>query len=108
MKHTNFGKYIQEERERNHFSLRDVEKRTGISNAYLSQLESNKIKQPSPKILFKLGELYGLSYSLLLSLVGYPVPEKETTNIQSRLGDITPEEEDSLLEYLEFLRSKKK
>lgn len=38
--------------------LRDVEERTGISNAYLSQLESGKIDNPSYKLVRNLYFLY--------------------------------------------------
>lgn len=109
MSKNNFGGFIQKARIDKNLSLRAVERKTGISNAYLSQLESNKIKQPSPNILHKLSNLYEVSYSHLLSLVGYPVPENpKNLNVHSRLGNITTEEEDALLEYLEFLRSKKR
>lgn len=39
-------------------TLRDVEKSTGISNAYLSQLETGKIKSPGYNIVKALYELY--------------------------------------------------
>lgn len=39
-------------------TLREVEKLTGISNAYLSQLETGKIKKPSHDTVTKLTELY--------------------------------------------------
>lgn len=39
-------------------TLRQVEEKTGISNAYLSQLENGKIKKPSFKIVSKLFELF--------------------------------------------------
>jgi len=105
----NLGDFIQKARKDKNLSLRAVERKTGISNAYLSQIESNKIKQPSPNVLHKLSELYIVSYTHLLSLVGYPIPKKTSDmGVHSRLGDITTEEEDALLEYLEFLRSKKR
>lgn len=39
-------------------TLREVEERTGISNAYLSQLETGKIKSPGYDIVKALYELY--------------------------------------------------
>ena len=94
------------------FSLRAVENQTGISNAYLSQIESDKIKQPSPNMLYKLCEVYDLSYSEVMELAGYPVPGEQPTEQQemprtSSLGPITEEEQEALTEYLAFLRSKK-
>ena len=93
-------------------TLREVEAKGGISNAYLSQLEGAKIKQPSPQILHKLCELYACSYSLALELAGYPVPEETRTPARSRfaarIGNTTADEEEALVEYLQFLRSRKK
>lgn len=40
-------------------TLRQVEEITGISNAYLSQLENGKIKKPSYDVVMKLRNIYG-------------------------------------------------
>lgn len=107
------GKYLQSVRENKQLSLRAVEKAVGISNAYLSQLESGKIKQPSPSILHKLTELYEISYSEIMKLAGYPVLEEAPNNtaqtsFASRIGPVSPDEETALVEYLNFLRSRGK
>jgi HTH-type transcriptional regulator, competence development regulator len=106
------GKFLQQARESKQLSLRAVEKAVGISNAYISQLEGGKIKQPSPSVLHKLAELYDISYSKALELAGYPVPDQSTTDLRSnsasRIGPVTPDEEAELIEYLAFLRSKNK
>ena len=52
-------------------SLREVEKATRISNAYLSQLESGNATNPSPHILHKLAEFYGVPYTSLMKTAGY-------------------------------------
>jgi transcriptional regulator with XRE-family HTH domain len=39
-------------------TLRAVERATGVSNANLSQLESGKIRQPSPLVLHNLEKRY--------------------------------------------------
>lgn len=39
-------------------TLRQVEEKTGLSNAYLSQLENGKIKKPSHEVVMKLNEIY--------------------------------------------------
>lgn len=41
-------------------TLREVEKQTGISNAYLSQLENGKIKHPSYNVVKNLCTFYGI------------------------------------------------
>lgn len=105
------GRFLQHARETKKQSLRAVEKAVGVSNAYLSQLESGKIKQPSPSILHKLAELYEVSYSEIMMLAGYPVPEQTTdetsqSRFSSRIGPVTSDEESALIEYLAFLRSR--
>ncbi len=47
-------------------SLRDVEAETGISNAYLSQLETGKIKEPSFSIIIRLCKFYKITVDDLL------------------------------------------
>lgn len=108
-----FGSFLKSLREKKQFTLREVEKRTDISNAYLSQLESGKIKQPSPVHLYKLSEVYNVTYESLMDLAGYPVPKSKRKGpapqpslISRRVGKITDEEEEALIEYLSFLRSR--
>lgn len=106
--------YLRETRKRSDFTLREVEDITGISNAYLSQLEGGRIGKPSPAVLHKLAGCYKISYEHLLELAGHPVPqfsEEKTLQPRFRLGggfaNLTKEEEKKLREYLEFLRSKR-
>lgn len=106
------GNLLRGGRERKSLSLRGVERVTGVSNAYLSQLESGKIRQPSPVVLHKLAELYELPYATIMERAGYPAvseagTEAEPSVIDSRLGPITTDEERALREYLEFLRSRR-
>lgn len=106
------GQFLRLAREQRGLTLRAGEGATGISNAYLSQLESGKIRQPSPLVLHKLAELYEVPYALLLELAGYPAPTTEATAgtpmiVDSRLGPINPDEETALKEYLAFLRSRR-
>lgn len=105
------GKFLKEARNDKNLSLRAVEAETGISNAYLSQLESDKINEPSPNLLFKLCEFYGISYQTALELVGYPLQqnieeEPSIRRLTARFGKVTDEEEEELADYLKFLRSR--
>jgi len=106
------GQFLRSAREGTRLTLRDVERRIGISNAYLSQLESGRIKEPSPNVLYKLTELYGVSYDEAMALAGYPSPEpgrsRRPVGALGRLGSVTPEEADQLAEYLAFLRQRKR
>lgn len=92
-------------------TLRRVEAAVGISNAYLSQLENDKIKTPSPNTLYKLSQIYGGSYEGLMAKAGYPVPKElkeevpETASrLAARVSDVSPSEADALVDYLKFLR----
>jgi len=48
----------KEARKRAKLTLRQVEEITGVSNAYLSQLENGKIKKPSYDVVQKLNDVY--------------------------------------------------
>jgi HTH-type transcriptional regulator, competence development regulator len=93
-------------------SLRDVEEASskGVSNAYLSQLENGKIKRPSPNVLYDLAEVYGVSYEVLMQRAGYVMPNDEEGRPHKLaalpIDDLEPEEEEELLRYLAFLRSR--
>lgn len=107
--------FISDARAKAGLTLRAVEKETGISNAYLSQLEHGKIQTPAPQNLHKLAALYHVPYEILMELAGYPVPESTAVTsrpardtIAARIGSVTKEEEEALVEYLQFLRLRKR
>ncbi len=110
------GSYFKALREAKSLTLREVEKRVDVSNAYISQLEQGKVKQPSPLTLHKLSEVYGVSYEVLMAKVGYPVPQpgdlqisnESKNSIAHKIGDISNDEEIELLNYLKFIRNRKK
>ncbi len=94
-------------------SLREVEEATGkaVSNAYLSQLENGKIRKPSPNVLHRLAEVYVVPYEALMEKAGYLLPSQNGPGHRKRLkafaiDDLTAEEEEELLKYLAFLRSR--
>jgi len=95
-------------------SLRQVEEATdrAVSNAYLSQLEKGKIRKPSPHVLHGLAEVYGVPYEALMEKAGYLLPSDAKGARRKRLAafaidDLTADEEEELLKYLAFLRSRK-
>ena len=65
-------------------TLRDVEGETGISNGYLSLLESDAVKQPSPNHLHKLSEYYHVGYARLMELAGYVAPRRQVALTKDR------------------------
>ncbi len=112
-----FGLYLASLRAKAQMSLREVEDATSksVSNAYLSQLEKGKIEKPSPDILFGLSEVYGVTYESLMERAGYIGHRKEKKDGEKHgraatfsVDNLTHEEEEVLLEYLTFIRQRKK
>ncbi len=106
------GELLADARKRRNLTLRAVQEAVGISNAYLSQLETAKVQSPSPVVLHTLSELYDLPYATVMELAGYPLPQNVKTGsarnrLAVRIGKTTPEEEDSIVEYLRFIRSQR-
>ena len=107
------GSFLASARSTARKTLRDVERETGISNAYLSQLEHGKIKAPAVQNLHKLANAYSVPYELLMELAGFPVPNNSESRatlsrIAARIGPVTEDEEAALVEYLQFIRSRKR
>ena len=90
-------------------SIREAEEVSGVSNAYISQIETGKIKKPSPDILSKLAEAYKAPYDTLMEMAGHIKRSAGSAKRKGRLPtfakvELTEEEEAALLEYLAFLR----
>lgn len=110
------GQYLAAIREDRKLTLRQVEEATGkeVSNAYLSQLENDKIKQPSPHILHALADLYAVDYIVMMEKAGYLKPpgarqkaERHSRAVTFADMNLTPDEESQLLRYLKFMRTDK-
>jgi transcriptional regulator with XRE-family HTH domain len=97
-------------------SLRQVEDATEkeVSNAYLSQLENNKIAKPSPNILHALALVYKASYEDLMKRAGYLSSDAHSSGRRQAkaatfaIQGLTPEEEKILIDYLAFIRKQKR
>lgn len=111
---SSLGALLSDLRTTKRLTLREVEEATGrtVSNAYLSQLENGKIRKPSPNVLHDLADVYGVPYESLMEKAGYLRPAASNRGARRRrlgafaLVDLTPEEEEELLKYLAFLRSR--
>ena len=67
-----FGKFLRKLRDRKGVSLKKVEEATGISNAYLSLLETgDRRRLPKPDRLIALADYYNASIKELLKKAGY-------------------------------------
>lgn len=64
------GRVLRHAREHRGLSLREVERITGRSNAYLSQVERGVIKSPDPLVLLELADLYRLDFDSLAEWAG--------------------------------------
>jgi len=124
------GGFLKTLRATRRMTLREVEQSAAVSNAYLSQLDQGKIAKPSPHILHKLADCYGVPYEDLLAKAGYmespsaqslalapakgskagskKLPIAKRSRPATSLGEVSPDEEEALLQYLAFLRSREK
>ena len=72
------GIYLKETRDERQLSLRGVERLAKerqlgaeLSSGYLSMLERDEVKEPSPRILFALASIYEVDYIDLMKRAGY-------------------------------------
>src|SRR5689334_8723153 len=94
-------------------SVVDAARAATISPAYLSRLESDSVKKPSPQALHQLSEAPGIPYAGLMRLSGYRVPghpdEPAASSVTAALfADLTDDERDELLEYLAWYRARRR
>lgn len=111
------GQYLASIRQARRMTLRQVEEATNkeVSNAYLSQIENDKIQHPSPNVLHALSEIYAIDYAELMEMAGHITPTKNRGHDQrhGRVAtfaehNLTSEEEAELIEYLRFIRQRKR
>jgi transcriptional regulator with XRE-family HTH domain len=65
-----FGNYLRGLRKAKRLTLREVQKQSGASGSYLSQVEQGK-RQPSPDLLRKIAPAYSASVRDLMNRAGY-------------------------------------
>jgi transcriptional regulator with XRE-family HTH domain len=110
------GDYLRASRKATGMTLRAVQAKTAITNGYLSQIESNTVERPSPNVLFKLADAYGIEYSDLLARAGHRVPSSSVSDRPSVLAgiplraleELTEDEASDLRNYLAFIQQKRK
>ena len=109
------GQLLKRTRKVRALSATEVARAAGISAAYLSKLENDAVKKPSPPVLHQLSTALAVPYSELMRLSGYPVPGEEDADARAgdALGaalfaDITEDERDELLEYLAWYRARRR
>ncbi len=66
-----FGRYLRSLRKQKKITIRQLELYSGVSHAYLSQIENGKRGLPSPEILRKLSKPLEVPYEELMYKAGY-------------------------------------
>ena len=110
---SSFGSVLKQAREVREMSAGDAARAAGISAAYLSKLENDAVKRPSPHVLHSLSQALTIPYAELMVLSGYRVPGMEDKVEADDLGaalfaNLTNDERDELLEYLAWYRARRR
>lgn len=108
-----FGAVLRQAREVRELSTIDAARAAAISPAYLSRLENDAVKRPSPHVLLQLSDALSVPYDDLMRLSGYHVPgvpgrEAAGSVAAALFADLTDDERDELLEYLAWYRARRR
>jgi transcriptional regulator with XRE-family HTH domain len=110
-----FGAVLRQAREVRGLSGMDAARAAGISGAYLSKLENDAVKKPSPHVLHQLSVALAVPYTDLMRLSGYRVPGEpgQAAAASDTIGtalfaDLSDDERDELLEYLAWYRARRR
>jgi HTH-type transcriptional regulator, competence development regulator len=104
------GQKLAAARADKNWSLREVERRTGISNAHLSQIEKGTIERPAPNVLWTLAELYELDLRELMRISGHVETAARGTEgsvvgaALRKLGELSPDEQEQVLQFMKDLQ----
>ncbi|MDQ1909746.1 helix-turn-helix transcriptional regulator [Paenibacillus sp. GD4] len=69
-----FYEQLRDLRKEKGFTIRELADRSGVSAAYISQLENGNRGVPSPEVLMKLSEGLHIPYTELMKAAGYLEP----------------------------------
>jgi transcriptional regulator with XRE-family HTH domain len=110
---TNLAKMLATLRETKGVSLRELQTATGISNAYLSQLEQGKAEKPAPDKLEAIARFYEVPYMELMRAAGYVEAagasrDPSAAELALMSANLTAEELEQVTKYIQFLRFQKK
>jgi transcriptional regulator with XRE-family HTH domain len=108
-----FGSVLRQAREVRGLSALEAARAAGISAAYLSKLENDAVKKPSPHVLHGLSEALGVPYAELMRLNRYRLPGPVEGPASPTVGaalfaTLTDDERDELLEYLAWYRARRR
>jgi transcriptional regulator with XRE-family HTH domain len=107
------GKTLAAARVKRNWSLREVERRTGIHNAHLSQIETGAIERPAPNVLWALAEVYELDLRELMRMSGHveaavaATPGSVVGAALRELGEMTPGQQEQVLKFIKKIQEGK-
>ena len=111
------GSALRNARIHRQLSLREVERRIGRSNAYLSQVERGLIKRPDPIVLLELSELYGLNFQTLAKWALWAGDDSDpartdaadsTTALVRQIMELDASERATVLHYVDSILRKRR
>lgn len=105
---TTLGARLRQLRLDKGLGLREAAAKAGITHGYLSQIESDKIREPAPQILQKLAEAYDEPFVLLMQWAGYLEQDELSANQQRALkivGEPTDQELVAIRAVLNAIRA---
>lgn len=111
---TTLGGELKAAREAKGWTLREVERRTGIHNAHISQIETGAIGRPAPNVLWALAQVYELDYLELLRLAGHvevavrATPGAVVGQALRSMGELNPEQQKQVLDYINKVKDTRK
>jgi transcriptional regulator with XRE-family HTH domain len=114
-----FGEYLKQLRDDRKMTLRDVEEKAKISNAYLSQVENGQRSIPTMRILSRLAQAYGVPASHLAEKAEEeiqkhkieskgPKPAPETEFISRGYEKLSDENKQALKKFLQHLQNEER
>ena len=118
------GGFLRKLREDRKMTLREVERKAQVSNAYLSQVERGERGIPTMKMLVRLAKVYGVPVSALTEKaeaalkIGHPkekyqvdkkknkIPAPDIDFICRGYENLTEEKKQTLKDFLQFIAEK--
>ncbi len=94
-------------------SLRQLEAETGISNGYLSQVESGQVGAPSAKVIQRLSTALDFPYIEMMKAAGYlntELPEAPYLHLGDHtlpLDELTNKDRAELIKFVEHLKKRR-
>lgn len=107
-----FGEFLRKLREDRGWTLRQVEEKAKVSNAYLSQVERGERNIPNFNVLKRLAEVYGVEVSDLTKVAE---EEAKGSNVDAKIEapdvkfvsrgyeKLSPKKKQALKQFLQYL-----